>query len=69
MSLAIFTASSSVSTGFSVPGITGTFDSIATFLAFNLSPNKSIVSDDGPQNRMSLSSQALAKSLFSDRKP
>ena len=31
MSLAIFAASSSVSTGFSVPGITGTFDSIKLF--------------------------------------
>ena len=31
--------------------------------------DKSIVVDEGPQNKILLSSQALAKSLFSDRKP
>lgn len=63
------TASSTVSTGPSLPGTVGTPSSFIVALAAALLPRESMHSGDGPMKMMSLSAQARAKSAFSERKP
>ena len=58
-----------LSTGPSVPGITGIAAAIACSRAFTLSPNMSSCSDFGPMKTIPSSSQRRAKSTFSDKKP
>ena len=63
------TASSADFKGFSVPGTVGTQHSRAICFAASLSPILARTSDLGPMNLIPASSQAFAKSAFSERKP
>ena len=68
--LRAFSSASSPSFKGSVqPGMMGTPHWMAISLALSLSPIFASTSEDGPTNRIPFSSQARAKSAFSDRKP
>ena len=65
-----FSSASSPSLSGSVqPGTVGTLQALAISLAESLSPILPSTSLGGPMKVMPLSSQALAKAGFSDRKP
>ena len=55
--------------GSRVPGMTGTPQATAIFLASSLSPILARTELGGPMNLMPASSQARAKAAFSERKP
>jgi hypothetical protein len=69
MSSAIFSASSSVSTGSVVPGTIGTPAFFISSRARVLEPIASIALAGGPMNVMPASSKRFAKAAFSARKP
>ena len=52
-----------------LPGMMGTPASLAAFLAFTLSPIKSMISASGPMNVNPFSLQILLNFAFSARKP
>ncbi len=68
-SLALASASSASFSGSRVPGMTGTPQATAIFLASSLSPILASTLLGGPMNFIPASSQALAKAAFSERKP
>ena len=67
-SMASFWAACRLWRGSVVPGVVGTPHSTAICLAESLSPIRSSTLEDGPMNLMPASSQARAKSPFSDKK-
>ena len=69
MSSAIFSASSSDSTGSVVPGTIGTPASCISSRALVLEPIASIADAGGPMNVTPASSRRRAKAAFSARKP
>ena len=68
-SLAFARASSASFSGWSEPGMVGTRQALAMDLAVSLSPIWARIWEEGPIKVMPASSQALAKSAFSDKKP
>ena len=68
-SLAIFVAFSSLSTGPSLPGSTGTPAFFMARRARALSPSNRITFGDGPMNLMWHASQTSARYALSERKP